>query len=590
MKNIYAIISFLLLAAWNLSAQPTCDNPELLLEDDIENYASGDVTLQSPNWEVWPGGDATGGIVTDELANSGTNAIKIDGAVSTTDALFLLGDQTSGHYILRWEMYVPDSTKAYFSLLHEFPTESSVSWGFEAYLTGEGAGRLELYDGSDDVAFSYPTNDWFTVRLMLDLDNDEARLLVGERTVDAWQFSTGSTPLLQLNSVEFWVEDETYLFYIDDLNLSEIPAAEEGQYCYTAVEITTPDFYQVPELSCFGAGYDLTSGAGAFAGYWFSYTPPEDGILSIASCGGQVDTRGWILSGECHDLKTVGVNDDRCDTGLGDDYASYREAVVTGGTTYYIMWDDVWEADATAFELAFQPGAEPEPGKFCQSATTITPGSYEVLEMTGEAAVGGPNINNTASSITSYAQSEWFAFTPETDGFMTISACELSASDTHVFVYSGDCSSFEGLTLEGQDRSSCPQNDGSLLDSLFVTAGTTYYIEWIDRWTDGAELFGWDLIFEEFTNVSEAELDAGLQVFPNPAGEQLNVRYEFGETVDALHVQLMDALGRSLRHARLNAVQAGTLEMNLANIPAGLYMLRVSADGAVVVRPVVVQR
>ncbi|MCB0597473.1 MAG: T9SS type A sorting domain-containing protein [Lewinellaceae bacterium] len=591
MKNIYALFSFLFLVIWSLRAQPTCADPELVLEDDIENYASGDVTLQSPNWEAWPGGDAGGGIVTSDQASGGANSIRIDGTSGTTDALFLLGDQTSGHYILQWDMLVDSGRQAYFSLLHEFPSEASVNWGFDAYLTEGGIGRLELYDGSDDVAFSYTVGDWFTVRLLLDLDNDEARLLVGENTVDAWQFSTGSTDLLQMNSIEFWTADDSYLFYIDNLKLSEIPAPEEGQYCYTAVELTAPDFYQVPELSCYGAGYDLTGSAGAFAGYWFSYTPPEDGILSIASCGSglDTDTRGWIFSGECHDLKTVGVNDDQCDRGDGKDYSSYREAVVTGGTTYYVMWDDVWEPTSFAFELGFNPGAVPEPGKFCQSAIAIVPGQYDVLEMTGNAAVAGPTINNTTTSATNYSQSEWYAFTPTVDGFITISSCELSGSDTHVFVYTGDCSSFEGLTLEGQDRSSCPQNTGSLLENLPVTAGTTYYIEWIDRWTDGAELFGWDLIFQEALAVSEAELDAGLSVFPNPAGEQLNVRYAFDETVEVLNVQLIDALGRGLRHSSLNGVQSGTLEMTLHNLPAGLYMLRVSADGAVVARPVVVR-
>jgi len=589
MKKFYALFLILFTASWNLQAQPSCENPEVRLQDDIESYASGDVTMQSPNWTVWPGGDATGGIVTDEMASGGVNSIRIDGSISTLDALFLLGDQTAGHYILRWDMLVPEGKQGYFNLQHEMPTESDGFWAFEVYFTGGGVGRLELYDGSDDVAFSYPVDAWFTVRLLIDIDNDEARLLVGERTVDAWQFSAGVVSSAQMNSINFYPDDDSYLFYIDNINLSEIPAPEEGQYCYTAVELTAPDFYQIPKIDCFGAGYDLTGSGGAFAGYWFSYTPTEDGILSIASCGGGSDSRGWIFSGECHDLKTVGVNDDRCDTGGGDDYASYREAVATAGTTYYIMWDDVWEDAAFAFELAFNPTAEPEPGKFCQSAIAIDPGQYDILEMTGEAAVAGPNINNTSSSTTSYAQSEWYAFTPSVDGYMTISSCELSATDTHVFVYSGDCSSFEGLALEGSDRSSCPDNEGSLLDSVFVTAGTTYYIEWIDRWADGAELFGWELIFEELVAVTEAELDAGLEVFPNPAGELLNVRYEFDETVEVLNIQLVDALGRNLRSARLNGVRAGTQELNLGGLPAGLYLVQLLADGAMATRPVVVR-
>ena len=597
MKTIYTLFSFLFLAISALSAQPTCIDPELVLGDDAEAYASGDVTMQSPNWAVWPGGDATGAIVTDEEANGGVNSFKIDGSVSTTDALLLLGNQTSGHYILRWDMLIPEGKQAYFNLQHEMPTEADASWAFDVFFTEGGKGRLELYDGSDDIAFDYPVAEWFTTYMLFDLDNDEARLLVGERTVGAWQFSTGVIESLQMNSINFYPEDNSFFFFIDNINLSEIPAAEEGQYCYTAVELTTPDFYQVPELKCFGAGYDLTGGGDAFAGYWFSYTPTENGVLTIASCGGGADTRGWIFSGECHDLKTVGVNDDRCeiDTG-GSDYASYREAYATAGTTYYIMWDNVWEDASFPFELAFNPTEDPEPGKFCQSAIEIGPGDYDILEITGEAAVGGPNINNTSSSITSYTQSEWYAFTPETDGYMSISSCELAASDTYFFVYTGDCSSFESLELVTENDDGCEDAEGNVmvmasLDSIPVIAGTTYFIEWIDRRIEQAgdgELFGWTLAFEELVSVTEAELDASLQVFPNPASEQLNVRYEFEEAVDVLDIQLVDALGRSLRSSRLSNVQAGTLEFNLHGLPAGMYMLRLSADGAMITRQIMI--
>lgn len=598
MKNTYALFSILFLAIWSLRAQPSCENPEVVLEDDAENYASGDVTMQSPNWAAWPGG-ATGALVTDEQANGGTNSFKIDGSVGTTDALFLLGDQTSGHYILQWDMLVPDSNQAYFNLQHEMPTASAGFWAFEVLFGEGGAGLLQLFDGSEDVAFTYPVADWFRIRLLLDLDNDEARLLVGEVAVDAWQFSTGDTPGLQMNSINFYPDDETFLFYIDNINLSEIPAAEEGRYCYTAVEIPAPDFYQVPKLECYGAGYDLDGAAAGFAGYWFSYTPTENGVLSFASCGSgnTTDTRGWIFSGDCHELKTVGVNDDRCDRGDGRDYSSYREAYVTAGTTYYIMWDDVWSDATFAFELAFTATEEPEPGNFCQSALEIGPGDYNILDINGEAAVGGPYINNTTASITSYTQSEWYAFTPESDGYMGISSCELASSDTYFFVYTGDCSSFETLERVAENDDGCVDGDGNLtifagLDSIPVTAGTTYYIEWIDRRIEQAgqeEIYGWSLSFDPLTSVTETELEAGLQIFPNPAGELLNVRYEFDETVETLKVQLLNVLGESMRASRLNGVKAGTLEMNLHGLPAGMYMLRLSAGGAVATRPVVVR-
>ncbi|MCG8327332.1 MAG: T9SS type A sorting domain-containing protein [Chitinophagales bacterium] len=508
MKN-FTLFALILLCTVSAQAQATCEDPLLVFEDDIENYAVGEVTLQSPYWDVWPGG-ATGGIVSQEQALSGTNSIKIDGSIGTQDVLLLTGDQTSGHYILSWSMYIPDGNQGYFNLQHEAPTSSAGFWAFEVFFEADGAGRLTLYDGSDEVSFSYPYDSWFNVYLFIDQDNDEARLNINERFVDGWQFSTGNTTGNQINSINFYPDNDGVVFYIDDVKMEEIPAAEEGLYCHTAVALDEPGFYEMPGLSCWGGSLDQGGNGSGFQGYWYTYTPDSDGILYIASCGGGVDTRGWILSGDCHDLKIVGVNDDQCDIGSGSAWASYREAVVTAGTQYLIAWDDAWESDGFTFELGFST-AEPEEGAFCQSAQDITPGDYDIIELTGDAAVAGPDINNTSGSTTSYAQSQWYQYTPTLDGYMSISSCELGASDTHFFVYTGDCSHLYGLNLIAQNDNGCGEgNLTSSLDSIEVSAGTTYYIEWIDRWADDA--FQWTLGFESFEASSMATFHVDMSM------------------------------------------------------------------------------
>ncbi|MCB0570890.1 MAG: T9SS type A sorting domain-containing protein [Phaeodactylibacter sp.] len=500
MKNYYyPLLLLFLLSAWNLQAQPTCENPLVEIDDDIENYATGDVTMQSDDWSIWPGG-ATGGIVSMDYGSASVNSIKIDGNLGGQDVLLLLGEKTSGHYLLQFQLYIPSGNNAYLNLQHEMPTSTAGYWGFDLYFNDGGEGVLELL--GETATFSFPQDTWFKVHLLVDIDNDQARLIVNQYTVDSWAFSSGYTnggaeyPSGTLSAVNFYPVDGSYVFYIDNVKLWEIPAPETGQYCYTAVELPEPGFYDFPGLACYGAGYDLDSDDTGFAGYWFSYTPTEDGVMYISSCGGGIDSRGWIFSGDCQHLLTVGVNDDRCDTGLGDDYASYREAVVTAGTTYYILWDDIWETDGFGFQLGFSTEA-PTPGEFCQSALQVVPGEYEILEITGEAAVAGPNINNTTGSTTSYTQSKWYRFIPTAHGYMSIDACELAASDTHFFVYTGDCSSFEGLTLVAQNDNGCDVGQlTSSLDSIEVFTGTPYLIEWIDRWED--EPFIWTLGFEPF--------------------------------------------------------------------------------------------
>ncbi len=590
MKKHFTILVLFSITALTLNAQITCDEPDVLLEEGLEAYATGDVTFQSEDWDTWPGADV-GAMVTTEQAASGDNAVKIDGNIEGQDALLLLGGQESGHYVLTWQMYVYDSTSAYFNLQHEAPTAADGFWAFDVTFES-GTGILEKYDGSDDARFSYPTNTWFSIYLLIDIDADYARLIVNEKTVDAWPFSSGEVESSKMHSLNFYPQGEAFSYYLDDISLLEIPAAGPGQYCYTAEVLEEPGFYPVPDLDCYGGSYDQAGGGSAgLQAHWFEYTPDADGIMSVSSCGGGVDTRVWIFKGNCQDIEIVGVNDDRCDTGNDNDYASYREAVVTAGDTYYIMFDDIWSTSSFAFELALVEEA-PAEGQFCESAEDIQPGEHEVNIINGESAVAGPNINNTTASTTNYAQSKWYQFTPSADGYMSISACDFAASDTHFYVYTGDCSTFEGLTLVAQNDNGCGEGLlTSSLDSIEVTAEETYYIEWIDRWMSDEtdELYIWELGFDGFVDVADEAIRQRFDVFPNPATDLLNVRFAEAAAEGRVEVSLLNGLGQILAERQLEHWEQGTLQLNTSGLPAGAYQVRVLTGNGQATRSVVIQ-
>jgi hypothetical protein len=479
MRFNYLLLPTLLFMFFGFAAlaQPTCEDPIIITEDDFENYAAGDLGLQNP--DTW-----FGGIVTPEItANSGVNAIEIDSDNDLQSTIFLADIVAAEHYIIDVALFIPEGNVG-------GSINFADSDGPYAVLNidGDGSGTLETSEGLK--AFSFPNDVWFDCYLFLDFENDVALLNINQQFIDSWLLdNTNFTGIV-------FIEGEAP-FYIDDLRVREIPPAESGQYCQTAEVLTEPGTYSVPELSCWGGSLDQGGNGSGFLAYWFSYTPEEDGVLTVSSCEGGADTRGWILSGDCLDLSIVGVNDDQCDIGGGSGnlWASLREAVVTAGTQYFIVWDDAWDTNGFDFELSLNTTDPPAEGQFCQSAQQITPGIYFVEEITGNAAVAGPNINNTTSSTTAYAQAQWYKFIPTVDGYMSISNCEIAGSDTHFFVYTGDCSTLDGLTLVAQDDNGCESTLlTSSLDSIEVVAGTTYYIEWMDRWSD--ELFEWELGFE----------------------------------------------------------------------------------------------
>ncbi len=549
----------------------TCDEPFVFFADDIEGLTPGDATGQTGWWGAWPGA-SIGGEVSSEQANSGSQSIKVAGSISGQDVLLNFGDKTEGHYLIYWNMYIPEGNNAYFNLQHQAPTSAAGYWAFDVFFE-DGAGRLELNDGSGTRDFDFPSGEWFPIRIFVDIDNDVARLIVGEFFVEQWQFSTGVTnggapfPLNQLNSINFYPIDGANLYYVDDVNFWQIPEAGEGQYCYTATDIA-PGTHSFDELSCFGGGHDLRNPLTTVTGLkaaWYTYTPTEDGIITVSSCNGAADSRVWVFEGSCDDLKIVGINDDRCLQSNGDPYASYREVVATAGSTYYIMWDDVWDATGSGWVLAFD-AVEPAEGLFCQSAAVIDPGVHSVTEY-GNAAVAGPNINTFTSSTTPYAGSAWYSYTPEADGTITITSCD-AAVDTRVWVYTGTCDNFETLELVASDDEGC--SPASIIDGLEVTAGTTYYIEWDDEFY--LEGFDWELIFMEPLVTVTLNVDMSLVDMVSPAGVHVAGNFQ-GWTPDATpltdngdgtwSVEVAVTPNQELQYKFLNGDAWGTDEINI---------------------------
>jgi hypothetical protein len=479
-----------------------CTDPRVFIFDDFESYAAGQAP-DAPYIIAWDN-QSTLGTISDQFAFSGNNAHFLPGGAAT-DLVYLLGDQTTGHYLVSWRMFVGENNSAYYNL--QKSQTPGQQWAFEVVFNGDGSGALfagSANASSPRASFTYTENAWIEVRHIIDLDNNIIRLFIDEQFVSSWPYNwqpTVQNGILQLGGVNFYPAGPDFNFYIDDFYFARIPEAQEGLYCQTAIAID-PGVHSVAEHSCFGAGFNVrANGINGFRGAWFTYTPNEDGWISLSSCDGAADTRAWVFAGDCFDLVLVGINDDRCDQANGDPYASYREVVVNAGTTYYILWDNIWDDRGFDFELAFSTD-DLTPGHFCQSAFEIAPGIHTV-ESYGDAAVAGPFIGVTSASTTPFLGSTWYAFTAPADGAVTITSCD-SGDDTRVWVYTGSCDNFSSLTLVAANDDGCAAS--SLIEDFEVVAGTTYYIEWDDEWHQGP--FEWELIFLEQLVTVTFQVDA----------------------------------------------------------------------------------
>ncbi|MEL6865916.1 MAG: T9SS type A sorting domain-containing protein, partial [Bacteroidota bacterium] len=482
-----------------------CNDPIELQEDDFESYDVGTAPADNSDvWAPWPGGAPS--LASDEQALSGTVSMKIDGTSGTEDNLQLLGDRTSGHFKLDFNYFIGEGNGAYFNI-QKLQDQAGTTYAMQCDMRPDGT--LSLDAGvAGVVERPYRQGGWINIVMYLDLDNDWARLFIDGDFIYGWPISWETfvnTPgLIQLGSVNHFPIDANYIFYVDDVTFAALPAAGAGQYCYTATEAMEGTNTVTGPIECFGGAHNvfdindgiLNNGEGAV---WYTYTPAEDGWIDVSTCEGGADTRAWIFDGDCSTLAPMVVSDDRCAVVAGGDaFASQAQAVVTGGTTYRIMFDNQWDNNGFDWNLTFNSGAAPA-GDFCSSAIAVTAGeTVTVGTIDGKAQVTGPAIGVFApvatANPTPYVQSEWYSFTPDNDGLMTLSTCDLSAEDTRVFVYTGTCDNYSTLTLIAVSDDDCGAGGNQALISDFnVSGGTTYYIEFDDAFTAGNFDFTIDL-------------------------------------------------------------------------------------------------
>ena len=157
-------------------------------------------------------------------------------------------------------------------------------------------------------------------------------------------------------------------------NAITIPAAG-NTLSFTTVNGTLP-----AGTLCF-ASYAMNQAAPPVAAKakWYKYTPTVSGIITVTSVlpanpAASTDSRLRIATGTCTALTCVTSNDDVTAT----DYRSEVTNVeVTGGTTYYIIWDNFWASTGFSFQVSFTAATCFKPTAFTYlSAPTTTEVSF----------------------------------------------------------------------------------------------------------------------------------------------------------------------------------------------------------------------
>lgn len=207
MKNIF--LPALLLTAGALQAQ--------LYSEDFEGYAVGDyIAVEgAPAWAVWTAGNEGGDMdaqVTDEAALSGSQSIKIFGAVAGGPMDIVLVAGLEGAYEVTFNMLIPEGNSGYYNVQEN--QIAGTDWAFECNLNADGTVNYNV-DGVAVATGAFTPGAWLKVTHYIDTDSDLMHLYLDDVYLAQVPYDG-----LQIGGVNFYAAGDGVnvpTYYIDDV-------------------------------------------------------------------------------------------------------------------------------------------------------------------------------------------------------------------------------------------------------------------------------------------------------------------------------------------------------------------------------------
>lgn len=194
--------------------------------EDFESYSIYQpLGPQSDCWIPWNGSDGSyQDLYVASIGNSQAlhvSGTSVDGGPQ--DIVLQLGDKTTGVYDLEFSMLIHYGKRAYYNIQHQFQPEQIAEWASNVHFDGYGGGTLEIQGNS--YPFSYQTGQWIRIKQRIDLSQDFTSLYINNSLVVSWPFSSQATSttggLKQLSAINFYPINNTYNFYVDDIQLTK---------------------------------------------------------------------------------------------------------------------------------------------------------------------------------------------------------------------------------------------------------------------------------------------------------------------------------------------------------------------------------
>ena len=220
MKKIYILAALFIAATFTVSAQYD-------LEETFEDLNEGPISGQVTHWRTWSAGDpaAESGLVQTAVQLNGSKALEINevGAPAGIDQLLLIeAEPFFDVYTIGWHMFIPTDRSGYFNAQGAH-TDNGVAWnqwlfGGNVYFNQDNLTPGEgTVDGTPGQTFEFPQDEWFTIRLVYDIDNAMWTMEINDVVQFDNQEFVFNDPFQAITAIDFYATDATTLYYIDDV-------------------------------------------------------------------------------------------------------------------------------------------------------------------------------------------------------------------------------------------------------------------------------------------------------------------------------------------------------------------------------------
>lgn len=271
------------------------------------------------------------------------------------------------------------------------------------------------------------------------------------------------------------------------------------------------------------------------------------------------------------------VATDPVGSGTNRTTASFNATPLASGTTYYFHVRTVCPGPTYSAwsTVAFTTLLTPPVNNECATPIVLTPGGVY-----GDHPIDGTNVGASTSSQTApttcigfSGNDVWFSAVVPASGNLTIETGAPSGGglgiDTVITAYTGDCTTQTqiGCDDDGADELTFGFSKLSLTN---LTPGSTILIRAYEYDNNASATFG---ISAYDATLSSADFDTtAFKAYPNPIKDVLNLSY----STEISSVEVYNMLGQKVLTNTLNVAQG---QIDMSNLNAGSYIVKVTADG-----------